>query len=75
MHTGGDNIYLLENELAAQTKHHDAAGIVSLLVSEPKDSRPVKERLIASQGKLITILQQVSGLVAVYSLLAIGQSP
>ncbi len=54
---GGDNLDLLQQELAAQTRRHDAAGLVSLIVAESEE-RPVKERLVARDGKLVTVKEQ-----------------
>ncbi|PNH03852.1 Peptidyl-prolyl cis-trans isomerase H, partial [Tetrabaena socialis] len=52
-----DSIDELEAELDKQQRRHDVAGLVSLIVRE-KDARPIKERLVARDGKLITVLEQ-----------------
>ncbi|KXZ56541.1 hypothetical protein GPECTOR_1g486 [Gonium pectorale] len=53
----GDSLEQLEAELDKQSRRHDEAGLVSLIVRE-KEARPVKERLVARDGKLITVLEQ-----------------
>ncbi|KAG2442733.1 hypothetical protein HXX76_002815 [Chlamydomonas incerta] len=55
--SGVDTIDALEAELDKQTRKHDQAGLVSIVVRE-KEERPVKERLVARDGKLITVLEQ-----------------
>ncbi|PNW85174.1 hypothetical protein CHLRE_03g174750v5 [Chlamydomonas reinhardtii] len=55
--SGVDTIDELEAELDKQTRKHDQAGLVSIVVRE-KEERPVKERLVARDGKLITVLEQ-----------------
>ncbi|BDA42878.1 probable peptidyl-prolyl cis-trans isomerase [Coccomyxa sp. Obi] len=54
---GGDTVEQLEVELQDARHMHDKQGLVSLIV---KDSRPrqVKERLVAYQGKLVTVQEQ-----------------
>lgn len=55
---GGDSTDQIEEELSAQTRRHDQAGLVSLVVGEAKE-RKIKEKLIAYRGQLITIREQV----------------
>ncbi|GLC44321.1 hypothetical protein PLESTB_000482300 [Pleodorina starrii] len=53
----GDSLDAVEAELDRQTRRHDQAGLVSLVVRE-REARPVKERLVARDGRLITVLEQ-----------------
>ncbi|GFR41133.1 hypothetical protein Agub_g1781 [Astrephomene gubernaculifera] len=53
----GDSLEPLEEELGRQVRRHEEAGLVSLIVRE-REARPVKERLVAKDGKLITVLEQ-----------------
>ncbi|GIL73277.1 hypothetical protein Vretimale_4870 [Volvox reticuliferus] len=55
--SSGDSLDALEAELDRQTRRHDQSGLVSLIVRE-RDARPVKERLVARDGKFITVLEQ-----------------
>eukprot|EP00879_Flechtneria_rotunda_P028958 GHRR01031200.1.p1 GENE.GHRR01031200.1~~GHRR01031200.1.p1 ORF type:complete len:201 (+),score=53.25 GHRR01031200.1:240-842(+) len=57
MIAGGDSVQALEDELAASSRRHDQAGLVSLVVKEGKE-RPIKERLVAMGGKLVTLKEQ-----------------
>ncbi|EFJ39421.1 hypothetical protein VOLCADRAFT_108643 [Volvox carteri f. nagariensis] len=52
-----DSLEAVEAELQQQTRRHTQSGLVSLIVRE-KEARPVKERLVARDGKLITVLEQ-----------------
>ncbi|KAG2483444.1 hypothetical protein HYH03_017698 [Edaphochlamys debaryana] len=52
----GDLLEPLMDEIDKQTRSHDRAGLVSLTVRE-KEARPTKERLVAKDGKLITVLE------------------
>lgn len=54
---GGDSVQALEEELAAGGRPHDGPGLVSLVVREATE-RPVKERLVAMRGKLVTLKEQ-----------------
>lgn len=54
---GGDSVDELEKELVATTRAHDAPGLVSLVIREAKE-RPIKERLVAVGGKLVTVKEQ-----------------
>ncbi|KAK9828053.1 hypothetical protein WJX81_005565, partial [Elliptochloris bilobata] len=60
--TGGETVEQLEVEMEQHRHTHNAPGMVSLTVL---NSRPpvMKERLVAYQGKLVTV-QDVSGAVA-----------
>ncbi|GIL42693.1 hypothetical protein Vafri_626 [Volvox africanus] len=55
--SSGDSLDTLEEELDRQTRRHDQSGLVSLIVRE-REARPVKERLVARDGKFITVLEQ-----------------
>ncbi|GLI69154.1 hypothetical protein VaNZ11_013722 [Volvox africanus] len=55
--SSGDSLDTLEAELDRQTRRHDQPGLVSLIVRE-REARPVKERLVARDGKFITVLEQ-----------------
>ena len=52
--TGGLDTELLEDELEAQHRSHDAPGLVSLLVL-PRGDVISKDKLVASKGKLVTV--------------------
>ncbi|KAF5834833.1 hypothetical protein DUNSADRAFT_8373 [Dunaliella salina] len=54
---GGDNLETLEAELNGQQRHHDQPGLVSLIVKEAQE-RPIKERLVAKKGQLVTVAEQ-----------------
>lgn len=55
---GGDSTQALEDEMSSATAHHhDAAGLVSLVIKETS-LRPVTERLVARNGQLVTVLEQ-----------------
>lgn len=56
---GGDSTLDLEREMddASKRLSHDRAGLVSLVVREA-EARPVKERLVAMGGKLVTLTSQ-----------------
>jgi peptidyl-prolyl cis-trans isomerase B (cyclophilin B) len=56
---GGDSTLDLEREMddAPKRLSHDRAGLVSLVVREA-EARPVKERLVAMGGKLVTLTSQ-----------------
>lgn len=53
----GDSMERLEAELESQTRKHTEPGLVSLIVRE-KEARPIKERLVAYGGKLVTVQEQ-----------------
>lgn len=58
--SGGDSTLDLEREMDDATGRrllHDRAGLVSLVVREA-EARPVKERLVAMGGKLVTLTSQ-----------------
>jgi len=54
---GGDSIETLEVELNGQQRRHDQPGLVSLIVKEAQE-RPIKERLVAKKGQLVTVAEQ-----------------
>jgi peptidyl-prolyl cis-trans isomerase B (cyclophilin B) len=55
---GGDSIADLQAEMTAPArKLHDSSGLVSLMVEEEKE-RPITERLVARDGKLVTVQYQ-----------------
>mmetsp|Transcript_7529 Transcript_7529/g.18663 ORF Transcript_7529/g.18663 Transcript_7529/m.18663 type:complete len:303 (-) Transcript_7529:345-1253(-) len=56
--TGGDSVDALEQELASQSRQHDTPGLVSLVVRD-EDSVRTKERLIARDGKLVTVVDTI----------------
>ena len=52
---GGDSIADLQAEMAFSSRRlHDSSGLVSLLVEEDKE-RPITEKLVARDGKLVTV--------------------
>lgn len=56
--TGGDSIADLRLEMASSKRLlHDRANLVSLMVEEDKE-RPITEKLVARDGKLITVALQ-----------------
>ncbi|EIE24486.1 cyclophilin-like protein [Coccomyxa subellipsoidea C-169] len=55
--TGGDTVEQLEVELQDARHAHGEQGLVSLVVKDSRP-RPVKERLVAYQGKLVTVQEQ-----------------
>lgn len=55
---GGDSIADLQAEMTLPSRRlHDQSGLVSLLVEEDKE-RPVTEKLVARDGKLVTVQYQ-----------------
>ncbi|MEW5303075.1 MAG: hypothetical protein WDW38_001394 [Sanguina aurantia] len=54
----GDSLQSLEEELSRQRRSHDTAGIVSLIVREAAEDRPISEKLVAVGGQLITVRSQ-----------------
>ena len=55
---GGDSVADLQAEMASPKRRlHDSGGLVSLMVEEEKE-RPVTERLVARDGKLMTVQYQ-----------------
>lgn len=54
--TGGPTAELLEDELEKQRLHHDAPGIVSLVVRSTND-REMKEKLVAVKGQFVTVTE------------------
>ncbi len=49
---GGDSVQALEEEMASRKHSHDGAGCVSLVVKEATE-RPITEKLVAKNGKLV----------------------
>ena len=68
---GGDTVEDLEKELAAQQRanaenpgsapRHDRAGVVSLVVRDPPGTPPPKTRLVALNGKFVTVEEPRKG--------------
>ena len=68
---GGDTVEDLERELEAQRRanaespgsapRHDRAGVVSLVVREPPGAPPPKTRLVAINGKFVTVEEPRKG--------------
>ena len=68
---GGDTVEDLERELEAQqganvespgsAPRHDRAGVVSLVVKEPPGAPPPKTRLVAVNGKFVTVEEPRKG--------------
>mmetsp|Transcript_26657 Transcript_26657/g.58131 ORF Transcript_26657/g.58131 Transcript_26657/m.58131 type:complete len:407 (-) Transcript_26657:1429-2649(-) len=56
--TGGDSTIDLEVEMEEGKHKHSEAGLVSLVVKEEKE-RPVQEKLIAKNGRLVTVQNQI----------------
>ncbi|KAK9816789.1 hypothetical protein WJX72_005123 [[Myrmecia] bisecta] len=57
---GGDTVEELEAEMTLSSHKHSEAGLVSLQVKDEKP-RQVKEKMVAYQGKLVTIQEEVGG--------------
>ncbi|CAG9460651.1 unnamed protein product [Pedinophyceae sp. YPF-701] len=57
---GGETTLDLDRELAASSRKHDAAGLVSLVVKDSRD-REVTSRLMAVKGRLVSVEEDSGG--------------
>ncbi|KAG1674603.1 hypothetical protein FOA52_001852 [Chlamydomonas sp. UWO 241] len=55
---GADSLAELRTEMALSTRKHDAPALVSLIVEEVDDARPITEKFVARDGKFITVQMQ-----------------